>query len=559
MPDAEGEATLQPAPKTTRELPIMATMYPPRFPSGSPTSERNVYEALQGLDDDWLVFHSVGWQGARHGRQGDGEADFVIAHPRKGVIVVEVKGGNIEIRDGRWFSIDRSGSPHEIRNPFEQAVDSKYALRDHLDEHVPRLKHPPRMGHVVAFPAVEITRGLSTKAPRSIIWDRYDLKDIERAANRVSSHWEDHTQFDDQQFAALRKALAPTTQIRKRLRHRVEEINDDLVDLTDQQTQLLGFLRRQRRAFITGGAGTGKTELAIERSRQLADEGRDVLLLCYSELLGEKFAAELSDLERVTAGSFHRVVHQIVEQAGRLPDGERDENWWNVLLPRELPDAASELGVEFDAAVVDEGHDFHPMWWTALGLLIPDPQEAFLYVFADSHKELYRDDWIQPFPADPFELDVRCRNTNQISERVRAVLSTPGPSLGTQGPPPGFIPAEGIEGFRAALQRVIGKLLNEENFRSGQITVLSIEPEPVEALRGETIEGHELTSHLDDDGITIETVDRFRGLESDVVILLVDEADSETARARAYVGMSRGRVLLLMAGPTSAKTALGWG
>ena len=90
----------------------MATMYPPRFPSGSPTSERNVYEALQGLDDDWLVFHSVGWQGARHGKQGDGEADFVIAHPRKGVMVVEVKGGNVEIRDGRWFSIDRSGSPH---------------------------------------------------------------------------------------------------------------------------------------------------------------------------------------------------------------------------------------------------------------------------------------------------------------------------------------------------------------------------------------------------------------------------------------------------------------
>jgi superfamily I DNA and RNA helicase len=87
--------------------------------------------------------------------------------------------------------------------------------------------------------------------------------------------------------------------------------------------------------------------------------------------------------------------------------------------------------------------------------------------------------------------------------------------------------------------------------------VLSIEPEPVDALRGEVIHGHELTPHLDG-GITLETVDRFKGLESDVVVLLVDEAESDAARARAYVGMSRARVLLLLAGPTSAKTSLGW-
>ena len=67
-----------------------------------------------------------------------------------------------------------------------------------------------------------------------------------------------------------------------------------------------------------------------------------------------------------------------------------------------------------------------------------------------------------------------------------------------------------------------------------------------------------MADDLDADGITIETVDRFRGLESDVVVLLVDEVGSAEARARAYIGMSRARVLLLLAGPKSAKQALGW-
>jgi hypothetical protein len=35
-----------------------------------------------------------------------GEGDFVIADPDRGLLVLEVKGGNIERCDGRWFQND---------------------------------------------------------------------------------------------------------------------------------------------------------------------------------------------------------------------------------------------------------------------------------------------------------------------------------------------------------------------------------------------------------------------------------------------------------------------
>jgi hypothetical protein len=64
----------------------------------------------------------------RSGRPGDGEADFVAVHPSHGIIVIEVKGGGIEVDQGRWMSTDRNGVQHAIKNPFEQAAASKHDL-----------------------------------------------------------------------------------------------------------------------------------------------------------------------------------------------------------------------------------------------------------------------------------------------------------------------------------------------------------------------------------------------------------------------------------------------
>lgn len=112
----------------------MAKFFPLTPHSGTPTSERRVWQAFQLLEDDWLVFHSVAWQSVRAGRQGDGEADFVLVHPRRGVVVIEVKGGEISIEQGIWYSRSHFGDVNRIKNPFDQAKDSKFALLRHLKE-----------------------------------------------------------------------------------------------------------------------------------------------------------------------------------------------------------------------------------------------------------------------------------------------------------------------------------------------------------------------------------------------------------------------------------------
>ena len=104
----------------------MAQIHPARIDSIA-HSEETVLRQLSRLSDDWIIFHSISWQGLSRGRQGDGEADFIVMNPRFGAAVLEVKGGEITVEDGRWTSTNRHGV-HPIKNPFEQAKDSKYTL-----------------------------------------------------------------------------------------------------------------------------------------------------------------------------------------------------------------------------------------------------------------------------------------------------------------------------------------------------------------------------------------------------------------------------------------------
>src|SRR3954453_21958722 len=90
----------------------MARMYPQRLLE-PPTSgaERDLFGLFESrLPASYTVFYSVSWL-ARRGGSGarDGEADFLIVHPDHGILVLEVKGGQIAY-DGaldRWTSRDR--------------------------------------------------------------------------------------------------------------------------------------------------------------------------------------------------------------------------------------------------------------------------------------------------------------------------------------------------------------------------------------------------------------------------------------------------------------------
>jgi hypothetical protein len=72
----------------------MARMYPERIPEsvrGDPrrAAERDVYACLaDNLDDSYTAFCWTAWVVRGRGGARDGEADFVVAHPDLGALVL---------------------------------------------------------------------------------------------------------------------------------------------------------------------------------------------------------------------------------------------------------------------------------------------------------------------------------------------------------------------------------------------------------------------------------------------------------------------------------------
>lgn len=532
----------------------MTMFYPREISPSSPRSEIKVRKSLSAVDD-LVVFHSVAWQSRRGGRQGDGEADFVVLVPGLGILVLEVKGGGIETIGGTWFSTGSDGVRHSIKNPFDQAKDSKYALLAFFKAVDPTLTRYPIV-HAVVFPDIEVDQLLGLNAPVDIVVDRADLVRPMAAIERIFRHWGQHRALSESDVLRIVDHLAPTIQVRRLLRDDVGDAKQALLDLTTEQMGVLQAIRRVKRAMILGGAGTGKTVLAVEKSRQLASSGFRVLLLCYNAPLRQHLTSTLHG-SSVEVETFHSLVHREARRANlKIPLNPTSE-WYENEAPRILNEAAARNGTLYDGVLVDEAQDFAMEWLSVAQTLVAD--DDLLYLFADFHQDLYRRGWSIPKGLVEFELTVNCRNTGPIARRVASVFEDRLNSKFVDGPEPRFVEVGRREHLAPNIIDLVESIVLEDKIEPAQLIVLTDSTSVVSELRSTGVAEHLFTT-LDGHGIPVETIYRFKGLERDVVILaLSDASTSEDLRAVAYVGLSRAKVGLYVVASRKIKDAIAWG
>ena len=70
------------------------------------------------------------------------------------------------------------------------------------------------------------------------------------------------------------------------LSSKYDEINYRFNQLTKEQEKILNFIEFQNTIAIEGGAGTGKTFIALEYARRASNNGK-VLFLCFNKYLND--------------------------------------------------------------------------------------------------------------------------------------------------------------------------------------------------------------------------------------------------------------------------------
>ena len=119
----------------------MATIYPIKEElSEIPYAELKVYEALEKLEKNFFIFHSVQWlKRTKKWAATWKENDFLIINRNLGALVLEVKGGDIEYVGTVFHQINSQTNevsvldPKKKKDPLSQAIDGAYHYRGVLE------------------------------------------------------------------------------------------------------------------------------------------------------------------------------------------------------------------------------------------------------------------------------------------------------------------------------------------------------------------------------------------------------------------------------------------
>lgn len=527
----------------------------PESPVFTTPSEQEVWQILRdqlGPDDVLLSnFHLTT-------EERDHELDLVVLMPGFGVLVLEVKGGSVWYDEG-WCQ----GAVGETRwiHPVEQARNGKYALRSYVEGRPGwGSRTRVRWAHGVVTPYSTFEADFSV--PELERWALHDRDQLEHLVTRVR---ENATKGDSQRAPEIGDIEA-LVEILTSPRAGHFDVNADAAEraaeadrLTEQQAMILQVTRLLHRVEVRGGAGSGKTVLALQQAKELTrgntNTGRKaqrVALLCYSIGLASHLKREVARWPRRQRPAFVGTFHEFGRQWG-APDGDRaDSEFWEVGLPRIMGELADDLpdGQRYDAVVVDEAQDFAVSWWTPVLKSLRDEEQGGLYIFSDENQRIFGRFGVPPVALVPLVLDHCLRNTKEIHEAFSPLAPSRMYARGSSGPAVRFVAATAAEAEEVADDEVV-RLLDDDQWEPGRVALITTgHRHSSQRLQVDQV-GQDAywDTFWEGDEVFYGHVLGCKGLERPAVVLCLNEdSASDRARERLYVGMSRATDQLVVVG-----------
>lgn len=493
----------------------------PENPRFAASSEEVVFNALndQLLDEDLLV---VGQRVTDHSK--DHEIDFVVAIEGAGIVCVEVKGGQIW-HDGESWWQERAGQAAKRIDPVTQVRDGCYALRDFVESDPRWTQGRLRWDHMVVFPHSEVDPGFALPdCPRWKVVDRTQLRELMPLIRKVLLQKDvDWPGVDADGIIALRIALSGRGLPQRDVVARALE-NESVADsLTSHQAVILRAIHQLNRVEVRGGAGSGKTFLAVEQARRLAKGGQRVALVCYSHGLA-------SFLERLTATWKHKERPAYVGEFHEL--GIR---WGAPTGPDEQERTQA-------------AQDFADDWWKPMLACLRDTESGGIYVFSDEAQRVFARQGSPPVDLVPLVLDHNLRNTKQIAETFKPLVGQRMQLRGSDGRRVKFVECDADEALDVADDQIDPLL--DAGWRPEDIALLTTGSRHDEQ-KARQAEGNKeyWASFWDGEQVFYGHVLGFKGLERRVVVLALNETKAwDRSRERLYVGLSRARDELVVCG-----------
>jgi UvrD-like helicase C-terminal domain/Nuclease-related domain/AAA domain len=392
------------------------------------------------LDDDYIVWYNplVG--------ECQWEPDFVILHPQRGLLVLEVKDWNIDSigsdSDRQKIVLKTPDGKKKVDHPLEQVKKYAYAIERLLSRDQDLIQtHGQYQGKLLfpyAYGAVfsNISRAVSAEFLEDIInpdliicrdemTEKTDAEGFQAQLSQMFKHRFD-CDLGPEQIDRIRFHLFP------QLRHQTArllafqqehpsafapisqallsngllidfdcsdslppvqpiEIPVDLIEIMDFDQEKIARGLGDGHRIIHGVAGSGKTMILLYRCEYLASLKPDkpILVLCFNVTLSARLREIITS--KGISNKLVEVIHfhewmksQMKKHRQSVPFMPSKKEYAEELERRMIQ--AVETGVipgqQYSAVLIDEGHDLQADW---LKMLVKMPEnESFLLLYDDA-------------------------------------------------------------------------------------------------------------------------------------------------------------------------------
>jgi hypothetical protein len=527
----------------------MAIIYPQKEDlTDVPFSEIRVYELLENLPDTYHVFHSVRW--VKRGSKWKStwkENDFLILNKKLGMLVLEIKGGDIECHGGVFHQINTQTrevsvlNPEKKNDPLSQAIDGVYHYRNLLEKISSGLDDRFPVEAAVWFSSCRIADRIKIfplsyrEVDGAVLGDESFAKGA-KAVSDVFDFYQNYQKVNitDREFDKILDMIASDFELITAPASRKGELDHAFLKLTNEQTGLLDYITEQKNATIQGVAGTGKTLIAKEAARRFGADGRKVLFLCFNRLLYVDLMHRYP-YENVTYYNINTFISKY------RPGCDTSSKELRIAELRKI-DWDS---LDFDDVIIDEAQDFENeeiVYFKDYAEI----NEGHFFVFYDKNQLLTTrevPEWIQNSECRLL-LTKNCRNTREIAltsynvidvELNQKIMMVSGEQTSIS-----FVKGAAIPKLAALVKLLTG---DKYGYEYSDIVILSLKKESdsimygVNKLAGIPVLGEKRSSSL-----MFTTSRKFKGLESRVIIITdIDENcfSNEGIRRNFYVACSR--------------------
>lgn len=535
----------------------MAQMYPEIFPGKfePENPEFVVYQVLRKLPSQYHVFYSKRLRGGLNSR-ADCEIDFIITNQRDVVICLEVKGGLLSY-DGAADAWTQNGKRMDV-NPNVQAQSACHALLKLMSKEISMVN----VDWALCFPQCSMDSSAGTLSiDREQVIDESALPQIEAAIlyleSRVRKRF-NKPGFSTAQFRQFVDVLTRSMGFVQILGIRIARESEQLIQVTDEQCEILNDVELNPRMLVHGYAGTGKTVLAQTFAKRLGAKGKRVLLLFYNKGIASTVRYAFDRQGTVEVGTFSSFAKRLVQREDPVwwdSHPRTGDDFWRLELPAHLFDIPKGRLPQFDAIIVDEGQDFKPEWFEFLQLLLSPGDETHFTVFLDEHQDIFNH-W-RHFPCYPPParkvLTKNCRNSRKIIDFLKT--SYPADMIPFAGSPVGTAviirDTKGPVDTQSQIVQEVRKLTSTDHVSPGSIVILLPGDKrdsclsEVKAIAGYPLESTYGRYDPRSQRVYYSQITIFKGLEADIVFLVLDPNLSDEATAKAlYVQGSRAKLVL---------------